>query len=79
MLTNELSDWTAPQCLRWLAAHTSEPNHYAFRADDWPAEVRRYADYEQISPDEYDASATDELRLAVIEKMTADAMLLGVD
>ena len=57
--------WDAPTCLSWLAVHTREPNHYAYRAVDWTDEVARFARYENVDPAVWDANATAELRQAV--------------
>jgi len=61
----EVDDWDAPACLRWLAAHTSGPNHFAERAETWPDEVARFAAHEDTDPDEWNDTATEELRAAV--------------
>jgi len=61
----DLDGWNAPQCLRWLAAHVFEANHYADRAADWAGEVARFAASEQIDPSTWEATATDLLRQKV--------------
>lgn len=58
-------DWDAPTCLRWLADHTSAPNHYAARADDWAGEVARFATSEDVHPVEWEGRATAEFRQAI--------------
>ena len=65
------SDWGAPECLLWLAEHTQEPNHYASRAHDWAGEVKRFAEYEEVDPGEWEQDAVQDLQRGVVERMEA--------
>lgn len=58
------SNWTAEQCLLWLADKTGE-NNFRFRAAHWKAEVVRYAAHDWVMPAEWEATATEELRQAI--------------
>jgi len=69
-----IDDWDAPTCLRWLAAHTEGPNHFAARAADWDNEVSRYAAHEQIEMDEWERTATEELRAGIRERQREDVL-----
>lgn len=66
-----VEDWDAPQCLRWLAAHTPSPNHFEDRANNWESEVSAYAAHEATTPDEWEGEATIDLRRACVESMDA--------
>jgi hypothetical protein len=74
-----VDEWDAPSCLRWLAAHTAPPHHYALRAADWAGEVARYAAYEQVDPAVWEAEATEELRAAVRAAWTAATLMTRSD
>lgn len=68
--TVDPSEWDAPQCLRWLAAHVPGPHHYMDRADTWDGEVARFAAHEGVSEEDWNDDATKELRAAV-ERVSA--------
>lgn len=67
----DVDEWDAVTCLHWLADHTTAPNHFRERADDWPAEVHRCALHERISDREYEEMAVEELRNGVRDQWPA--------
>lgn len=59
-------EWTARECLLWLDAHVTTPNHYRERSRRIEEEIRAFARYEGISVAEYRDGLTEELRAEVI-------------